>query len=72
MSNIQNDNLFERAEEQLEYWTNTMWARVIEADIDRNDLEALSYHVNEAEREMAIQEDNHEFGEMAIQPDDVY
>jgi hypothetical protein len=57
MSKEQNTLLLERASEQIDYWTGTMHARVIEADIDRDDLEALREHVVQAEREMAIQED---------------
>lgn len=58
MSNKSNDILMERANEQLEYWTGTLWERLIQRDIDTQDLEALAYHVTQAEREQAIQEDS--------------
>jgi hypothetical protein len=58
MSNLVNDRLLERASEAVDYWTGTMWARLIEQDLKNNDLEALAYHVREAEKEEAIQESN--------------
>lgn len=57
MSNTINETLLSRAWEMIEYWTGTMHARVIERDLQENDLEALRYHVDQAEREMSIQED---------------
>lgn len=59
MSNNSNSNLFERAQELLEYWDGTMWARVIERDINENDLEALYYHCAQAEKERSIQDDDY-------------
>lgn len=58
MSNNINQALIERANEAMEYWTGTMWERVIERDLATHDLEALRYHLNEAEKEMSIQEDS--------------
>lgn len=58
MSNQVNTNLLEKANEMCEYWTGTMHERVIQRDIEANDLEALQYHVAEAEREMRLQEDS--------------
>jgi hypothetical protein len=58
MSNVINDELMERAKDQLDYWTGTMWERLLQQDIAGNDLEALRAHVAWAEAEMAIQEDN--------------
>jgi hypothetical protein len=57
MSNVTNDILMDRAREQCEYWTGTMHERIIQRDIEANDLEALHYHVAEAEKEMHMQED---------------
>lgn len=55
-------NIMEAAEEMLEYWDGTMWARVIERDLQTDDLEALHYHVSQAEKERSIQET--EFGDV--------
>ena len=55
-----NTELLERAAEALEYWTGTMHGRIIERDLKSNDLEALSYHLRQAEAEMQIQEDEFE------------
>lgn len=59
MSNEINTELLERAATQIDYWQGTMHARVIERDIETNDLEALRYHVDQAEREMYAQETFH-------------
>jgi hypothetical protein len=56
VSNKINDELIERVEELMEYWTGTMWERVLRRDLDTNDLEALQFHLVESYREMAIQE----------------
>lgn len=56
MSNTSNEQLESRAWEMMEYWVNTLWARLIQRDIDTNDLEALKYHVDQAEREANMQE----------------
>lgn len=57
MSNLHNDILLDRAKELCEYWTGTMWERLLERDVMNNDFESLAYHVSEAAREQAIQED---------------
>ena len=44
-----------------EYWTGTMHARILERDIEANDLEALRYHLVQAEHEMKMQEDYNEY-----------
>ena len=46
-----------RVSKQLEYWSGTMHERLIQRAMDNNDTEALKYHVTEAEREYAMQED---------------
>lgn len=49
------DNVIEQAEIALEYWGSTaMWGRLIERDINDNDLEALEFHVNEANAQMSM------------------
>ena len=49
MSNINNDELLERAGVCMEYFESKLPAQVIERDIEQGDLEALRYHVAEAE-----------------------
>ena len=61
MSNTTNDELLDRAREMTEYWTVTMHARILERDIEANDLEALRYHLVQAEHEMKMQEDYNEY-----------
>lgn len=56
MSNTTNSDLMERAQEQLEYWTGTMWERLIQRDLTQNDLESLRYHLRQAEAEQSLQE----------------
>lgn len=58
MSNKVNDELMERAKESMDYWEGTLHTRLIQRALDSNDLEALKYHITNAEREMAIQEDS--------------
>lgn len=49
------DNVMQQAEEALEYWnSSTMWGRLIERDINDNDLEALRFHVDEANAQMEM------------------
>lgn len=57
MSNVRNDILLDRARELCEYWAGTMWERLIQQDIKNSDMEALAYHISEAAKEQAIQED---------------
>lgn len=56
MSENANTNLYERAQECIDYFENELPARVIQRDIDANDLEALQHHLTEAEAIIAIQE----------------
>lgn len=46
-----------RVSEQLEYWSGTMHCRLIQRALDESDSEALAYHLVNAEREQAMQED---------------
>lgn len=50
MSNDTNQNIMERAAEALSYWEGEGIAKAIEADIDRNDLEALFEHLKESDK----------------------
>lgn len=56
MSDSSNTRLLERAAEMIDYWTDKTPAKVIEADIQRNDMESLWLHVAQAEG-MAAQEE---------------
>lgn len=56
MSDMTNDRLYERAENCMAYFENELPARLIERDLDTFDLEALAFHVKEAEAMMAMQE----------------
>lgn len=56
MSNEVNTRLLERASEMIDYWEGTMHARILERDIASNDLEALQYHVAQAEAECSREE----------------
>lgn len=58
MSNNINSVLFDRASEMITYFEGKLPAKVIEADLDRNDLEALQVHVANAEA-VAAQEQMH-------------
>ncbi len=56
MSTQVNTNLFERAALMVDYFQDKLPAQLIEADLERNDLQALDYHVTAAEA-IASQED---------------
>lgn len=56
MSNQINTALLERAQEMIDYWTGTNWAKTIEQDIKYHDYEALAGHVTAAEQEAWKQE----------------
>jgi hypothetical protein len=52
---VDTENIMQRAEKALDYWdAGTMWARLIERDLDANDIEALEFHLKEAESEMEV------------------
>lgn len=54
---MKTQNIMQRAEIALTYWEpDSMWARLIERDIDENDLEALQFHVDEADAQKEMQE----------------
>lgn len=48
MSNIQNIELLENAAELIDYFEGTTTAKMLEQDLDSNDLEMLSVHVKQA------------------------
>lgn len=58
MSNQTNDLLIIWANELMEYFTGTYVERVLQRDIDANDLESLRYHVSEYAAQKAIEDDN--------------
>lgn len=57
MSHENNTLLLEWANELMEYFTGTYVERVLQRDIDANDLEALRYHVSEYASQKAIEDD---------------
>ena len=63
MSNNNNTELLELASEHISYWEGEGIGAVLEADLDRDDLEALSEHLKESARIMFDLEYN---------PDEVY
>lgn len=52
MSDYQNDQLYELARDHLEYWEGEGIGAVIQADLDRDDLESLHEHLKESARLM--------------------
>jgi len=56
MSNNENTRLFERAAECLSYFEGKLPAKLIQHDLDNDDLESLNQHVNEFERLMTEME----------------
>ena len=52
MSNNNNTELLELASEHISYWEGEGIGAVLEADLDRDDLEALSEHLKESARIM--------------------
>jgi hypothetical protein len=71
MMTMSKENIMRRAEEALTYWDQgSMWSRLIERDIDENDLESLQYHVDEADAQMNMQESfNEEFMRRLVRED---
>jgi len=59
MSNQSNERLAEVAREFMEELTGTIWERLLERDLEANDLEALRYHIAQAQAELAIQEESY-------------
>lgn len=48
-------NIMERAETALEFWDDeSMWTRLIQRDLDTNDMEALAFHLDNADSDMEI------------------
>lgn len=52
MSNQANDNLRELAYEHISYWSGVGIGAVIQADLDRDDLESLHEHLKESAKIM--------------------
>jgi len=67
------DNVMQQAEEALDYWeSGSMWARLIERDINDNDMEALQFHVDEANAQKNLQESfTHDFIDRLIDGEDI-
>lgn len=64
MSNNVNTELLERASELIENYNGGLWDRILQRDIDAGDLDALKYHVHEAEAQKAIEDENDLLGSM--------
>jgi len=58
MSNLENEQLFERAAECISYFENKLPAELIQQDLDHDDLDSLYRHVVQAEAQMAQLEFN--------------
>ena len=56
MSNSTNDILMEKVHDLMEYWAGTLWERIMQRDLDADDMEALQYHADLAWKEMMLQE----------------
>lgn len=52
MSNQTNDNLRELAYEHISYWSGVGVGAVLEADLERDDLDSLADHLKESARLM--------------------
>ena len=65
MSNATNTILLERANEVMDRQTGTLWERMIDRAIKAGDLESVRYLVNEAEKELAL-EDSPTIGEFDV------
>lgn len=57
MSHEVNTILIERAGDLIDYFAGTYVARVLQRDVDANDLEALKFHVSEYEAQRMIEEE---------------
>lgn len=58
MSTEVNSQLFTRASEMVDQWEGTLVAKLIEHDLEINDLDALALHVAQAEN-LSSQENFH-------------
>jgi hypothetical protein len=56
MSDYIADKLYDQVAELVSYWEGTLWARMLERDLDTNDMEALHFHAQQAYAEMQLQE----------------
>lgn len=56
MSNSVNSELLERASEMITHYEGKLIAQVLEADLSRQDYEALQAHVTQAEAQAAQEE----------------
>ena len=56
MSNTINTNLMEQAADAIDRWVGTPWVEVLEGDLERLDMESLSFHLLECAREENRQE----------------
>lgn len=64
MSHPVNDQLYDRARDLMEVYTGGMQERILQSDLDRNDLESLRYHVSMFEAEQSIEDDIELYGKL--------
>lgn len=62
MSNNVNSRLLEEAYELIEYFTSTYIERILQRDIDANDIEALAWHVKEYRVQKEFEEEQELLG----------
>lgn len=49
----------DRVSKMMEYWSGTLHTRLLQRALDENDMEAIKYHLREAEAEYSLQEDDY-------------
>lgn len=66
MSHPANDELFEKAREVMEYHVGTYLERVIQRDLDSDDLASLRVHIKQGEDMMAMEHDAEFRGQLDV------
>ena len=72
MSNQTNTELLELAKDHQEYWTGTVWEKVIQRMVDTNDLDALKELLIKSAIEMGRESQEHFNNYDLIGDNDVY
>lgn len=62
MSNKINDELMDRVGELIEYYLSNMEGRILQSDMERNDLESLKYHADLFYKQMMHEQENELLG----------
>ena len=50
MSDLVNDGLLEEGKFYVEYFADTTMGKILQQDLDANDLEGLRFHLNDARK----------------------